>query len=90
MRKKKDKPAEVEKYKISPELMKISKAYAQQSKLAGMLKQGIMVKLSEAERMKQALFGAEQQKEMLLNQVEPAEPELHMQPGRDFDLEIRY
>jgi hypothetical protein len=90
MRKKENKPAEVEKYKLSPELMEISKAYGQAAKISGMLKKGIMYHGGELERLQQALFGIQQQKEMLLNRADPKEPNLDLQPNMELDLQINY
>jgi len=85
-----NKPAPVEKYKISPELMEISKAYGKAAKVSGMLKKGIVYHGGELERLRQALFGIQQQKEMLLNRADPKEPDLDLQPNMELDLQINY
>jgi hypothetical protein len=55
-----------------------------------MLKKGIMYHGGELERLQQALFGIQQQKEMLLNRADPKEPNLDLQPNMELDLQINY
>ena len=83
-------PAEVEKFKIDPELMKLSKAYGKQAKISKKLQEGIKVRVSELQQLKRALFGVEEQKEMLLRKAKPGEKMLDGQPGPEIDLSINY
>lgn len=76
----KDKKEPVEKWKLSSDLVKITKAYKERAKLSEVLKKGIQVKQSQLQTMTNALYASEKQQEMLANMVPPERVEIDGTP----------
>lgn len=88
---KKKKPAPVEKWKLTPELLEIEKSYKARHKLSEMLKQGITTKATELNVMTTALHKIEKQKEALAGMVPSDRLEVDGTPfPDDVDLSINY
>lgn len=90
MAEKKSPRAQVEKWKLTPDLLKLEKDYANYQKVSDLLKVGIAVKVDELRQMGAIVEGIQRQQDAMLQMVPAERQEVEGTPIPDVDFNINY
>lgn len=80
----------VERWKLTPELLEIERAYRQRNQLTKIIEQGIVMETEKLNVMTNALFKLDKQKDALLQMVPPQRQDIEGTPMPDPDFNINY
>ena len=80
----------VEKWKLTPELLEIERAFRQREKLKDMLKTGIIMERERLNVMTDALYKVQKQQDAMIEMVPPEQGTVDGTPHPDPDFTINY
>ena len=82
--------APVEKWKLTPELLEIERAFRQPEKLKDMIKTGIIMERERLNVMTDVLHKVQKQQDAMLEMIPPERGEVDGTPMHDADFQINY